>query len=459
MLSRLNPINSLFGRIFIWFWSAILVMVLLAFVTARYFSQAWELSAPDTKQLSKVERIVPNISHLLDRGVPLDRALRRVGIRSNFHLMSIEPTSGRFEFGFPPMLVKNRGDFLQLSDEQSPFLIRTSNMEFIGPLLLKTDQVTLQIYVGKLLRRDERPAYIFGAALSIVLLVGTLACLVISWNLAKPLKQLSQLSKRLASNSLVDADVTLQSRKDEIGQLHKDVFDMANKLAESLEKQKDLMANISHELRTPLTRLQLAVTMLNPTAEQIRYANRIEKDIGIMDALISQALQLAKLHNDNSFIMSEVCEIKTIITPLFEDLEFEARAKNINLKVTDCPQVELTLNKASFISALENIIRNGINYCKSEVRISLEVCTEADERQSLIVEIDDDGDGIEQKSMSLIFSPFFRAHQSLEQKGTGLGLTIAKTAIEMHSGNIIASKSVLGGLHIRVSIPIVGYGE
>ncbi len=456
-LSLLLPQNSLFGRIFIWFWTAIILMIVLAFYAARYFGQTWEVNALSEGQLDQPQRLIKVVQEQVNRRNSLERALRRVGNRANRHLLAINQSTDEIVYGFPPPLIRGMQGFKELKSAETPFFIRSSTMDFIGPFLIQVNDQPHQIYVGKLLRRDQRPVFVLGIALTIVILVGTLACLVISWTLAKPLKHLSSLSKALAANENVANDTQLMHRKDEIGQLHNDVFDMANKLAASLVKQKALMANISHELRTPLTRLQLATAMLNPNTEQQKdYTLRIEKDIQIMDSLIGQALQLAKLDESQreAFVSRKLVRFADFFSPLADNLKFEAKAKQVTLTISELPQVNLYVVEPAFNSAIENVIRNAIKYCKQRVDVTFNIQTANGAARVLNIFVEDDGEGLSEKQMSQIFSPFYRAEQSKKEKGTGLGLTIAKSAIELHKGDILASSSPLGGLCINLIIPI-----
>lgn len=482
-IHRLNPRNSLFGHILVWFWVAVTLMIVMAFFIARYSSQSWEVSALSNDQLQRVQVLQQDVQQLLNRNVDIDRALRRGSSRGRWNLMAINMSSNKLVLGFPPPLLNQRDRFLSLKDAQQALLIRTNNMEFIGPLLVKTKKQDYQLFVGRLLRRDQRPIYAFALALFAFLLTGTIACIGIAWTIAKPIKQLSKLSKDFAAGRVEDTNVQssngLKNRKDELGQLNNDIHDMARNLAKSLSQQKALMANISHELRTPLTRLQLALAMLNPSGEdQIHYANRIEKDIGAMDVLIGQALQLAKMGDENQaqWMQVQTVDLRDVLSPVFADLEFEANASNITLHISEYADCQLALIQTSFVSAIENVTRNAIKYSLHKVQVTIEVqqvelkntasmkqptpakLTQTDRnttiKKMLRISIEDDGEGLSNEQIAHIFEPFYRAPSGKHYQGTGLGLAIAKASVQMHHGEIKAYGSQMGGLCLSLLFPV-----
>lgn len=469
-LQKLNPKNSLFGRILVWFWLAVTLMVVLAFFIARYFSQSWEISALEDAQLERSQIIRDNLQQQLDRNseLNLDRALRRVGGRGRLNLLAINTNTNEFIFGFPPMILSQKDRLLSLKDTHQPIVVRTNNMEIIGPFSITANKTEYQLFVGRLLRREQRPVFAFGLSFFVFLLTGTVACVAIAWTIAKPIKQLSKLSKDFANGTIQESDgessQLLMNRKDELGQLHNDIYNMASKLAESLDQQKALMANISHELRTPLTRLQLALAMLNPIGEdQLNYAKRIEKDINVMDVLIGQALQLAKLGDESQaqWMQVKTESLSDIINPVLEDLIFEANASDIALQVNNYQDVNLPLVRTSFVSAIENVTRNAIKYSQQNVKVTIELQASTNTTPQfehiepmLKITIEDDGKGLTDEQKAHIFEPFYRAPSGMHYQGTGLGLTIARACIELHNGKIIADNSPMGGLCISMLFPL-----
>ncbi|MFW8591684.1 ATP-binding protein [Glaciecola sp. 2405UD65-10] len=455
-LRRINPQHSLFGRIFLWFWLAVSVMVIGAFTVARFLGDTWELSATTDAHLADLQSTAANVQKLLNKNTDFERALRRVGARTRAQLLLIDPENKHLFLGFPRPMLSQTSKFIDLVNASEPLVIRTKNMEFIGPIAVSANGKPLYLFSGRLLRHQQRPFMVLGSALVVFLVLGTLACVGIAFTIVKPIKRLQELSNDFATGYSQEPDPHLAKRKDELGQLHEDIYKMASNLALSLRQQKDLMANVSHELRTPLTRMQLALAMLNPEGnENNPYGARIEKEIGVMDSLIGQSLQLAKMDSQlqHSLSQKQSCLLSDILTPMFDDLIFEAKASGKQLIINECPELTLMLNKASFVSAIENVTRNAIKFCESTVQINMEQ-NEKNAHSILSIVIEDNGEGLPLEQAKQIFEPFYRAPSGNEVQGTGLGLAIAKAAVELHQGQIDVYESAMGGLKIALNFPL-----
>lgn len=477
-LAKLNPRNSLLGRIFVWFWMAVTIMVICAFVVARYMGQAWEVSTLSPQQLKRATNIQNNVQKMLQRNPDINRAIRRSSNREPWQLMAINKNTQRLILGFPPPLLPQRDRFIGLVDAPEPYLIRANNMEFYGPFLIMHRGEEYDLFIGRLMARRDRPTNAIAWSLGVFILLGTVACVAIAYTIAKPIHRLRSLSNGFAKGLHQAPDQQLNNRKDELGELHNDIYAMANKLANSLEQQKSLMANISHELRTPLTRLQLAVAMLDTETsrknesiqdgeknkKKLSYSQRVEKEIALMDQLIGQALQLARFSDDahEQWAEKQVLPLNDVLRPIIDDLIFEAKGADIAVEYESSADVSMAINTISFKSAIENVVRNAIKYAKYKVLIKVFIESADLMKQTpnskvdrLVISVHDDGKGLSDLPESeQIFQPFYRASSSEAKQGTGLGLAIAKAATEQHSGIISLNKSPLGGLQIDLSFPI-----
>jgi two-component system sensor histidine kinase CpxA len=467
-IHKINPRNTLFGRILVWFWATVVVMVALAFFVARFMNQSWQVSAMPEDQYQRGNEIQSNLQRQLDRNTPLNRALRRLSARGRWNMMAINMQTNELTLGFPAPLMTQPAKFIALKSSPTPLVIKTNQVEFYGPFIITTSGQEHALFVGRLLRRDEQPKFALSWAFLVSLGVGIAACIGIAYTITKPIRQLSELSKDFAAGDIHKANKDLSLRKDEIGQLHNDIFDMASNLAKSLSQQKALMANVSHELRTPLTRLSLATSMLNlQNDEQQRYGERIEKDINIMDKLIGQALQLARMNDESQahWLKCKPCSLKHVLEPLIADLHFEAKAINKDININDFDDINIDLIESSFVSAVENVVRNAIKYANSvvKIRVMKSLCAieqksdsvdKYDNVEALTIVVEDDGQGLSEHDIAHILEPFYRAQSNQEENGVGLGLSIVKAALELHHGSIDISASELGGLCLRLVFPI-----
>jgi two-component system sensor histidine kinase CpxA len=460
-LSQINPFNSLFGRVFIWFWSALAVILLSAFFLVKQLNNVVEVNAVSEKQANEAQATMQRLGQVAKRGGNINQALRRLGQRNGRQIVAINVKTKKLRFSFPVPLASNAEELRSFVESDSPLLIRLNNMEFVGPYSLNLEQTKYSVYVGRLLMRSERggmsrsKATIVGLVLAIFL--STLFCFGLVLSITKPLGALRSASNKLAKGDLCTRIEGLESRRDEVGHVAQDFNTMAARLQSLIDNQKQLMANISHELRTPLTRLQLAVALLednllkenhNENATDVKHLLRIENEISKMDEMIGQVLTLAKINTSQQALNLQNMSLQTLLDNLLQDAKFEAEASHKKVSVNSIPDANVYADPPLLVSAIENIIRNAIRFAKSEVHCEFILeDAEHDPKQKKALKtscvrivISDDGNGMQAQEIAKVFDPFFRGKHQVQEisKGAGLGLSIAKAAIELHGGTIQA---------------------
>ena len=200
----------------------------------------------------------------------------------------------------------------------------------------------------------------------------------------------------------------------------------------------DMLNAVSHDLKSPLARMRLA----------------IETDSANKNALITDIDRMTTMINGYlAFARGEAPEIEqsTEIPPMLLRIARDAAPdKKI---VTEFPEVptQFYARPMALARAFSNIIENAARYAKSTIKM-----TEVDSPTETTITIEDDGPGIPDDKKSDALRPFVRLDESrgTNTGGTGLGLSIAKTAIENHGGQIFLEDSDLGGLRVRIVLPI-----
>ena len=214
------------------------------------------------------------------------------------------------------------------------------------------------------------------------------------------------------------------------------------KMKERLDRynrtRTDMLNAVSHDLKSPLTRMRLALETNTATNENLI------QDIDRMTEMINGYL---------SFARGEAPEIEqaTELPPMLLRLARDAApSKKIITKFPDIP-TQFYARPMALARAFGNIIENAARYANRTIKI-----TETDNKDSIEITIEDDGVGIPDEKKSDALRPFIRLDESrgTQTGGTGLGLSIAKTAIENHGGQLFLEDSELGGLCVRIVLPI-----
>lgn len=462
LLKRLNPANSLFGRIFLWFWIAAFVIVSGALWLTKQFSSEYELSPASDKVEIRLAETASKLERSKGRrgGMTLSQLLRRIARRDGEAILLVEPKSKNVIYSFPYEVWPDKKPFLQLKDSSVPFTIKTSMGKFYGPVAVLLDEQQYKLFIGKpsppgLLKRLRRnnPGIFF----SIALVLSGLLCAWMAWSLVRPLRQL-QAAVQLMSKGDLEAKVQgANERTDEIGQLSQDFNRMSHQVATLMAGQRRLLADISHELRSPLARLEVAIgiayhhcpqTESEPISKQLA---RIEKEAHQIEAMLQQILTLSRLESLQNPYEKIGFAVAPMLIEIVNDAQFEAQAEAKEVELIGVTDACIVGDEQLLASACSNVIRNAVKYCSTKVEVRV-----VQERDIIIVEVGDDGAGVDEQQLQDIFTPFYRlsASRNRNSGGVGLGLAIAQQAVIFHKGEITACNKESGGLLVTLTFPI-----
>lgn len=149
--------------------------------------------------------------------------------------------------------------------------------------------------------------------------------------------------------------------------------------------------------------------------------------------------------------LREHTNARSLWLDMLEDARFEAEQCQKQLDYGNLETWPLSGNPGLLISALENVVRNAIKYGRDTIKVRF-----FPDAHQLAIQIDDNGEGVPDDELGDIFRPFYRVSTARDRSsgGTGLGLAITDSAIRQHSGTVNASRSPLGGLRIRLTLPL-----
>jgi two-component system OmpR family sensor kinase len=289
-------------------------------------------------------------------------------------------------------------------------------------------------------------------------IMGLLTSLVISavlaWYLAKPIRYLRAGFESLAKNQF-DTQVSLAMgrRRDELADLGREFDRMAHQIMTLMAAQRHLLHDVSHELRSPLARLQAAIGLARQQPDKIDTSlDRIEREVGRLDELVGEVLTLSRLEAGVTNSVKEEFDLTELLDSVIEDARFEASAKNVAVNYLESHEIWINADAELIHRALENILRNAIKHTPPGLSIQVEMDPFSDGRQ-VHLRISDQGHGVADEQLTSIFEPFFRGSGN-SQIGFGLGLAIARRAVEVHGGSIAARNKPEGGLQIELILPI-----
>ena len=253
-------------------------------------------------------------------------------------------------------------------------------------------------------------------------------------NQTRPITNLAKAAQRFGKGDYINEFRPSGAR--EIRNAAYEFDRMAKRINRHLNQRSEMLSGISHDLRTPLTRLKLQLAMIKDKETSIS----MSKDIDEMENMLNDYLQFAKTQTKES---TEKISLKNIFQII------ENRIENLNLELNIESEINIYGRKNSLERCFSNIINNGLVYGK-KVKVTV-----LKSPNRAIILFDDDGPGIPVEHHRNVFKPFFRLDKSrsLNKSGVGLGLAIVEDIVHSHGGNIQLSKSDMGGLQVKISLP------
>ena len=276
---------------------------------------------------------------------------------------------------------------------------------------------------------------VFFISLVMSLLIGAAVSTWLSRRITRPLKRLSMYSKKISERKF--GEIKRINSRDEFEKLSVDFIDMAEKLKNYDEKQKEFFQNASHNLKTPLMSIRgYAESILDGVAkDQEKALNVIIDETDKLTELVRRILFISKSESVDEFYHFEKLPLKEIVDEISDKVRGITNESGIEFLMDVDEDIYVCGDREKLIDAMMNIFSNCVRYARTYIKVS---ASDAGER--VIINIGDDGDGIEEGEEERIFERFYKG-----KKGNyGLGLYITRIIIEKHKGSIRAYNCARG---------------
>lgn len=280
--------------------------------------------------------------------------------------------------------------------------------------------------------------------------------------ISKPLLLMNSAAREMAGgNFLIRTKV---KSKDEVGQLSQSLDMLAWELGntmEELEKQEkmrqDFVANVSHEFRTPLTIIQgsleaLLDSAITDEAEKEDFIRRMLSETKSLERLVKDLLDLSKLQIGSSSLNLERLNLDEITQDVVKSMESIAGKKGMTI-LLEKPQENLSIqgDYDRIVQLLKIFLDNSIKFGFKDSIIKLSVINEGESAIKIIIE--DQGSGIAEEDLPHIWDRFYKGEKSRTKKnsdGMGLGLSIAKSIVDAHGGELRIDSILDKGTTVKI---------
>lgn len=305
----------------------------------------------------------------------------------------------------------------------------------------------------------ENDVEFFNAINRIIIIIGVISIssiiiisIIISRSIAKPISKVSKMTKYIGEGNYKNK-LNYKSNIMEIDDLINSINKLSNELNDQENLRKQLTGDIAHELRTPLTSIKghldaIIVGIWEPTNERL---NSINEEVKRITNLVDELRKLAKFDSGKDNLNKEIVNLKNYIKSIAYNYEGKALEKNIVIKY-QLENIEALIDKEKFAQVIINILSNAIKYNNGNNEIYIKVFKK---NNSINISIKDSGIGIPKSEYKNIFERFYRLDKSrgANEKGAGVGLTIAKSIVNAHGGEIEVYSEINKGSEFIISLP------
>ncbi len=430
MIKKIIP-ATLIGRSIIIIFVPIMIIVLLtSFV---FYQTSWSIIS---KRLT--ESVAADINVLV-KLINSDLTDNAINIANQDFKMKINIISDKqllsSKFSLNSGILSNRLN-QSLSNLKKKFDYDLSNLEDGVLIYIQIDDDILEINVDKD-RLYSETAFVFLLWMIFASIILFFMSYFLMSRQLKPLKRLAIIAETFGRG--LDAPDIKTAGAYEIRQTANAFNQMRTRIKRFLKQRTEMLAGVSHDLRTPLTRMKLQISLMKDEKAK----SELEVDVNEMTSMLDSYVSFVKTESPEPIETIVINELIGDITKTVEKKGVELTIKEKNIIQTSGRQIQLK-------RAFNNIMDNSQRYAKK-----IEIILYTNEKDC-VIEFNDNGEGIPKDKYEDVFKPFFTLDPSRNKlKGeSGLGLTITRDIIRSHGGDVKLSKSNLGGLQLKVLLPL-----
>ena len=355
-----------------------------------------------------------------------------------------EPLSHAIRIGFPDVYWQEQ---FGVDAPSRGLTVRLSN-----PYSFRAQ--TLQTLVGVM----------FSAAI-LTLVVALVVSVVLAERLTTPIRRLTGAAASLGEGDLDTRVEGLEHGAPEVAELAATFNSMADRVQESIryvsedrDRSREFLADVSHELRTPIAALRTFNELLRDgtvkePATQREFLDSSRQQIERLDWFATNLLELSKLESGLVALDLRPEDLRLVVEGAVQQAEPVAQRRGIQL-VAEVPRrpVRQLHDPLRLAQVLNNLIGNALKFTSRGGRVEVKLNGTADGAE---IRVSDTGVGIDPQELPHIFDRFYRGSRGHQERagGSGLGLSIVRSIMDMHGGKVSVESAVGSGTQVVVSLP------
>jgi signal transduction histidine kinase len=249
--------------------------------------------------------------------------------------------------------------------------------------------------------------------------------------------------------------MNINGQEDELQELAQTFNLMIDRLQEGVNRLDRFNNDVSHELRTPLTVINTQIELAQKKDRDIDYykdsLHKISQESNKIKKIVENLLLLSRYSKENIEATFELCDLNSILMDSVEKFHDFIAKKRLVVEFKRFEKAQNRVNPSLIAVLFSNVIENAIKYTPEDKKIFISLFEE-DHKVYFIVQ--DEGIGIPEESLDKVTDRFYRVDESRNKKikGFGLGLSLVKSIVELHSGSLSIKSKISEGTTILIQL-------
>jgi two-component system sensor histidine kinase BaeS len=336
---------------------------------------------------------------------------------------------------------------------QAPVKIRIAikQQDTVVGYLISLKRERLDSVIDQGFRDSQRRAIRFLGLLAVVL--SAVIAFVVARHLTAPIRKLSKAAHQLTQQHFsIDVDI---KRRDELGQLARDIQELALRLQQHSDARQRWFADISHELRTPLSVLQGEIEALLDGVRPLtpEHIQSLHQEVGHLLRLVADLYDLAQADLGTLNYQKQRIDLCDLVRDSVASFQPAFRKAGLQLDFhTSADNICCLGDNDRLRQLCNNLLHNSLRYTDAGGAVSVTLDQTA---ETIVLNISDSAPGVPDEALPRLFDHLYRVDSARTRSkgGSGLGLAICKRIAEAHQGTLSASHSERGGLRVSMQLP------
>lgn len=345
--------------------------------------------------------------------------------------------------------VSNLGGVFKKLQYNSALPLQSTDGRITGYVIVSSPASDLNTFTGNMVR-----IFLLSSLVPVLILI--IAFYFANYRVTRPLRLMSEAAKSVSKGDF-SKRIPVETN-DEIGELAVSFNNMTNSLVQLESMRRSFVANVSHELKTPMTTIGGFIDGILdgtiPKDRQSYYLGIVSDEVKRLSRLVGGMLSMSKLESGEMKVNKTTFNLSEVICTSVISLEQRIEEKNIDIRGLDSlPETPVSADKDLIHQVVYNLSDNAVKFTDDGGYISFDVEMTPD--GFVRFSIRNSGEGIAAKDLPHVFERFYKTDRSRskDKNGTGLGLYIVKTIVDIHGGNITVSSVAGEYTEFSVAIP------